>query len=133
MCQAMPAMPLYAIQSTTDWLSLTQKGESLFAEMHYLDQEECERQRRLARFLPCKGEKERVIPTPVKTRFVTSVVMMSMLLVYRDVVEHCYSKHEKIDLRQRVHSTETWEIIRVMVDTLGPIMNTCVLSQTRNG
>ena len=80
-----------------------------------------------------KGKKERVMPTPVKTRFVTSVLMMSMLLVYRDVVEHCYSNQEKLDLRQRVPSTETWEIVRVMVDTLGPIMNSCVLSQTRNG
>lgn len=36
-------------------------------------------------------KKERVMPTPVKTRLVSTVVMLAMMIQYRDVVERCFS------------------------------------------
>lgn len=72
---------------------------------------------------------ERVMPTPIKTRFVSTVVIMSMMLKYRDVVERCFSNQESVELRHRVPSPTTWEKILVRVDTLNPIMGSCFQSQ----
>lgn len=67
--------------------------------------------------------------TPVKTRFVSTVVMMAMMLEYREVVDHCFSNQEKLDLRQSVPSFTTWEIIKTIVETIQPVMKTCNFSQ----
>lgn len=71
--------------------------------------------------------------TPVKTRFVSVIVMMSIMLKYRDVVENCFSNQYSLELRQRVPSNENWEIVHVIVEVLDPIMSNCILSQTRKG
>ena len=65
---------------------------------------------------------QRKMPTPVKTRFASSVVMMSMMLVYRDVARHCFSNQDSIELRNRVQSNSTWESIGTIVTVLEPFM-----------
>ena len=77
-----------------------------------------------------RGKAQCKIPTPVKTRFASSVVMMSMMLVYRDVVEHCFSNQVSIELRNRVPSINTWEIIGTIVTVLEPVMQAVYQSQS---
>ena len=72
------------------------------------------------------------MPTPVKTRFASSIVMMSMMLVYREVVEHCFSQQDSIELRNRVPSNNTWEVIGTIVTVMEPLMGAVYLSQRRN-
>ena len=72
------------------------------------------------------------MPTPVKTRFASSIVMMSMMLVYREVVEHCFSKQDSIELRNRVPSNNTWEVIGTIVTVMEPLMGAVYFSQRRD-
>ena len=72
------------------------------------------------------------MPTPVKTRFVSSIVIMSMMLVYREVVEHCFSKQDSIELRNRVPSNNTWELIGTIVTVMKPLMGAVYLNQRRD-
>ena len=71
------------------------------------------------------------MPTPVKALFASSVVMMSMMLVYLDVVEHGFSNQDSIELGNRVPSNNTWEIIGTIVTVLEPLMQAIYQSQGR--
>ena len=62
------------------------------------------------------------MPTPVKTRFVSTVLMMTMMLKYREAVVHCYSNQEKMDLRKQNPQDDVWEITKVIVEMLEPLM-----------
>ena len=57
--------------------------------------------------------------------------MMSMMLLYRGVVDHCFSNQESIALRQRVPSNNTWEIVGNIVSAMEPLMKAAFLSQDR--
>ena len=70
--------------------------------------------------------------TPVKTGFASSIEMIFMVLLYRDVVEHGFSNQESIALRQRVPSNNTWEIIGTIVSVMEPLMKGVFLSQGRD-
>ena len=73
--------------------------------------------------------KELLMPTPFKTRFVCTIVMLNMMLKYRQVVQHCFSNQSSPELRTRVPSTDTWEIARVVALTLEPVMEACIQLQ----
>ena len=55
--------------------------------------------------------------------------MMSMMLLYRDVVEHCFSNQESTAVRQRVPRNITWEIVDTIVSVMEPLMKAIFLSQ----
>jgi hypothetical protein len=75
---------------------------------------------------------DRMIHTPVKTRFVCVVTTMAMMLEYRSVVNYCYSGLPTAALRQRNPDARTWEVATLIVDTLKPNMEACVLNQRRD-
>ena len=78
-----------------------------------------------------RGKSQRKMPTLVKTRFASFFVMMSMMFLYRDVVEHCFSNQDSIALRQRVPSNSTWEIVGTIVSVMEPLMKAFFVSQER--
>lgn len=72
---------------------------------------------------------ELVMPTPVKTMFVSVIVMMKMMVEYRDVVKYCFSNQEEIKLKQGIHSVETSEKVQIICETWEPVMRYSFLSQ----
>ena len=79
-----------------------------------------------------RGKARRKMPTPVRTRFAPSIFMMSMMLVYREVAEHFFSKQDSIELRNRFPSNNTWEVIGTIVTVKQPLMGAVYLSQRRD-
>lgn len=55
--------------------------------------------------------------------------MMTVILGYREVLEHCFSSREQVKLYQRVPSARMWEIVRAICETSDPIIRCCILSQ----
>lgn len=54
------------------------------------------------------GFNARIIPTPVKTRFVSVLVMLKIMLSDKEVVRNCFGTRTNRSLRSRVPSPETW-------------------------
>ena len=71
------------------------------------------------------------MPTPVKIIFVSVITMMSMMLKYRAVTEDCFSSQTSVQPQERVPSRTTWESLKLVVNTLDPVMKACILNQTR--
>ena len=76
------------------------------------------------------GLPTRKLKTPVKTRFASKVVLFQETQEYADAISICY-RRQSLKLQARVPSGMTWAIARTVTQTLNPVVQQCVLNQTR--
>ena len=72
----------------------------------------------------------RKLKTPVKTRFASKVVLFQETQEYADAISICY-RRQSLKLQARVPSGMTWATARTVTQTLNPVVQQCVLNQTR--
>lgn len=75
---------------------------------------------------------KRIIPTPVKTRFLSVVLMTKMMLKYKKVIDECFGFQPNLNLRQIVPTNDTWEIVNIIVNTSEQLIVSCLRSQRGN-
>lgn len=75
---------------------------------------------RTAYFDSCeiKNMPKQVIPTPVKTRLLSVVVIIKMILKYKKVFDECFRSQRNLNLRQIIPTNDTWDIGISIVHTL---------------
>ena len=76
------------------------------------------------------GLPTRKLKTPVKTRFASKVVLFQETQEYADAISICY-RRQSLKLQARVPSGMTWATARTVTQTLNPVVQQCVLNQTR--
>ena len=76
------------------------------------------------------GLPTRKLKTPVKTRFASKVVLFQETQEYADAISICY-RRQSLKLQARVPSEMTWATARTVTQTLNPVVQQCVLNQTR--
>ncbi len=75
----------------------------------------------------------RTIPTPVKTRWASYLHMFSRLLEYREAVRLCYTNPaNEQKVKKRNPTDNHWEIVRVIVDTMKPVITAIIANQSRD-
>jgi hypothetical protein len=58
--------------------------------------------------------------------------MFQEVLQFKDVIIICYSKQNIVRISGRVPPLLVWHIFKTIVDSLSPIVTTCVLNQSRS-
>ena len=76
------------------------------------------------------GLPTRKLKTPVKTRFASKVVLFQETQEYADAISICY-RRQSLKLQARAPSGMTWATARTVTQTLNPVVQQCVLNQTR--
>jgi hypothetical protein len=76
------------------------------------------------------GLPSRKLKTHVKTRFASKVVLFQETQEYADAINICY-RRQSLKLQARVPSGMTWATARTVTQTLNPVVQQCVLNQTR--
>ncbi len=56
--------------------------------------------------------------------------MFDEALYFKDVIIFCYSWQNTTRISERMLPLLTWHISKIIVDSLSPIVTTCVLSQS---
>ena len=76
------------------------------------------------------GLPSRRLKTPVKTRFASKVTLFQETLEYASAINICYQR-QSLQLQARVPSGLTWAIARAVCDILNPVVEACIMNQTR--
>jgi hypothetical protein len=76
------------------------------------------------------GLPSRRLRIPVKTRFASKVVLFQETLEYSLAIIICYQR-QSLQLQACIPSGLTWAIARVVCDILNPVVEKCIMNQTR--
>jgi hypothetical protein len=69
--------------------------------------------------------------TPVPTRFGSVVLMLKMLIDYKEAVNLCYSTNPDATLRDRAPTFAEWEVATQVCQLLDPVLKCCIQNQGR--
>ena len=73
----------------------------------------------------------RKLKTLVKTRFASCVILFQETLEYRNAINMCYGR-EAAHLQVRVPDGQTWAIAKTVTKTLLPVVEQCILNQSKS-
>jgi len=65
----------------------------------------------------------------VKNCFASGVVIFQKIFKFKHVIFFCYGNKKSLALQGCVPSPQVWAIAQVVVNTLGPMIQQCVLNQ----
>jgi hypothetical protein len=67
----------------------------------------------------------------VKTKFASQVILFQKTSKFKHIIALCYGRQQALALQGRVPSSQVWAIAQIVVDTLGHVVQQCVLNQSR--
>jgi len=73
----------------------------------------------------------RKLKPPIKTRFVSKVIMFEENLEFKVTIVLCYGKKKTLSLQERVLKAQVWAIVRTINMYLNPMVSTCVWNQSK--
>lgn len=76
------------------------------------------------------GLPPRKLRTPIKGRFAGNVILFQEALDYQHALSLCYP-HQINDLLFEVPSLETWAVAKAVTDALTPVLQQCVMHQSK--
>jgi len=68
---------------------------------------------------------------PVKTRFVFRIILFQKTLEFKHIIALCYGSEQSLAFQGHVPSPQVWAIAQIVADTLGLVVQQCVLNQSR--
>lgn len=72
------------------------------------------------------------MPTPIKTRFFSIMLMIKMISKYRKVVQTCSGSQSSLNLHERVPAISTRQTFKVTCGTLDQLFSSCFKIEERN-
>jgi len=66
--------------------------------------------------------------TIVKIHFVSKVVPFQKTIEFKHVIVICYGSQQSLALQSCVLNPQVWVVAQVVADTLGPVVQQCVLN-----
>jgi len=66
-----------------------------------------------------------------KTRFTFKVILFQKNLKFKHTIPLCYGQQESLEFQGHVLNTQVWAIAQVVTNTLGPMVQQCVLNQAK--
>jgi hypothetical protein len=72
----------------------------------------------------------RKLKTLIKIKFASKVILFQVILEFNHNIVLCYGQQQSLALQGHVPSPQVWVIAQVFVDTLGPMVQQCVLNQS---
>ncbi len=76
------------------------------------------------------GVPPRKLKTPIKTRFVSKVIWFQKTLEFKYTIVLCYGQQQSLPFQNHVLSPQVWAIAQVVVNTLGLVVQQCMLNQS---
>jgi hypothetical protein len=72
----------------------------------------------------------RKLYSPIPTRFGSVIIMITQLLKYKDAIQLCYSRNEK--LADRIPTAFEWQLAEKVIGLCLPIFKICILNQSKS-
>jgi hypothetical protein len=69
------------------------------------------------------------LKTHMKTKFVFQIVLFKKTLEFKHTIAFNYGRQQSLTLQGHVPSPQIWVIIQIVANTLGPMVQQCVLNQ----
>jgi hypothetical protein len=87
------------------------------------------------RYVWCKtcfhnGVPPRKFKTLIKTRFASKVIWFQKTLEFKYTIALCYGQQQSLAFQSHVLSPQVWAIAQVVVNTLGLVVQQCMLNQS---
>jgi hypothetical protein len=70
------------------------------------------------------------LKTHVRTRFASKVILFQKTFEFEHVITLCYGRKKSLAFQGCVPTSQIWAIAQVVVDTLGHVVQQCVLNQS---
>jgi hypothetical protein len=67
----------------------------------------------------------------VKTRFVFQIILFQKTLEFKHAIVLCYGRQQSLALQGHVPSPQVWAIAQIVANTLGFVVQQCVLNQSQ--
>jgi hypothetical protein len=61
--------------------------------------------------------------------FVSKIIIFQEALQFKNVISFCYNKQNVIKINGRVPPNFTWHISKIIMHSISPIVNACILKQ----
>jgi hypothetical protein len=77
------------------------------------------------------GVPPRKLKTSLKTRFFFQVILFQETLEFKHTIALCYGRLQSLALQGHVQNPQVWVIAQIVADTLGLVVQQCVLNESR--